>query len=386
MVTSDITKKKKLNSLLIKPAGPDCNLNCHYCFYLKKNSLFPESRPHRMSPGILEEIVRQVMSQGLPEVNFSWQGGEPTLMGLGFFKQAVSFQLKYGRNQLITNGFQTNGLLINRDWARFFREYKFLVGLSLDGTKHIHDHYRRHSNGQGSWSKVIDSAKLLLDSDVATNALVVINDYSARFPEEIYEFLKSLGLSYMQFIPCLEPDPESPGQPTSFSVLADQYGDFLLRLFALWKSDFQNGRPSTYIRNFEALAFAYAGLTPPDCTLHKECGVYLVVEHNGDVYSCDFFVQSEWRLGNVQDKRLIDMLNSALQKKFGQRKSLLPKACKNCEWLIYCRGGCPKERGYQPEPEKSYFCESYQHFLSHTKSFFKELISEIKINRLPGGV
>lgn len=380
MVTGYFTRKKKLNSLLIKPVGPECNLNCHYCFYLQKSKLFPETRPHRMGLEILEETIRQALSQGSSEIYFGWQGGEPTLMGLDFFKQAVSFQLKYGRNQLITNGFQTNGLLINRDWARFFRAYKFLVGLSLDGTEHIHDHYRRHSNGHGSWSKVVDSAKLLLDSGVATNALVVINDYSARFPEEIYEFLKSLGLSYMQFVPCLEPDIESPGQPADFSVSAEQYGDFLLKLFELWKADFKNGQPSTYIRNLEALAFVFAGLTPPDCLLHKECGDYVVVEHNGDVYSCDFFVQPEWKLGNVREKRLIDMLNSALQKKFGQRKSLLPETCKKCEWLIYCRGGCPKDRGYQPEPEKSYFCASYQHFLSQTKSFFQELIREIKIN------
>lgn len=381
MKTGNLIKKKKLNSLLIKPAGPDCNLSCHYCFYLKKNILFPETKLHRMSLEILEETIRQAMSQGSSEIYFGWQGGEPTLMGLDFFKQAVAFQLKYGKNQLITNGFQTNGLLINKEWAQFFHDFKFLVGLSLDGTRHIHDHYRQHSSGQGSWSKVVDKAKLLLDSEVATNALVVVNDYSSRFPEEIYEFLKSFGLTYMQFIPCLEPDPEKPGQPTSFSVSAEQYGDFLIKLFDLWKADFKNGQPTTYIRNFESLAFAYAGLTPPDCTLLKECGDYVVVENNGDVYSCDFFVQPEWKLGNVLEKRLIDMLNSAIQKKFGQRKSLLPKECKKCPWLIYCRGGCPKERGYHPHPEKSFFCESYQRFFGQTRTFFTEITKNLKISR-----
>ncbi|MGB9906012.1 MAG: anaerobic sulfatase maturase [Candidatus Saccharicenans sp.] len=371
-------KPKKLTSVLIKPAGPDCNLHCHYCFYLKKSELFPDVRVHRMSLEILEEIIRQVMAQSAPEIYFGWQGGEPTLMGLDFFGQAIHFQKKYGEKHSVSNGFQTNGILINKNWARFFREYNFLVGLSLDGPQHIHDRYRQHSNGQGSWEKVVEAAKLLLDSGVATNALVVVNDYSAKFPEAIYEFLKSLGLTYMQFIPCLEPDPENPSQPASFSVSAEQYGDFLLRLFELWKADFHNGQPSTYVRNFESLLFNFAGLTPPDCTLHKECGDYLVIEHNGEVYACDFYVQPEWNLGNIKDKRLIDMLNSASQRKFGKRKSLLPEECKKCEWLIFCRGGCPKERGFLPEPEKSYFCQSYQIFFQQVSPFFLELIRKLK--------
>jgi len=378
MTKTDLINRKKLTSLLIKPAGPDCNLRCHYCFYLKKSELFPETHLHRMSLEILKETIRQAMSQSGPEIYFGWQGGEPTLMGLDFFRQAVYFQQKYGAQKSVSNGFQTNGLLINKDWAQFFRTFNFLVGLSLDGPEHIHDRYRRHASGQGSWSKVVEAAKLLLDSGVATNALVVVNDYSVRFPEEIYEFLKSLGLTYMQFIPCLEPDPENPRKPASFSVTAEEYGDFWLKLFELWKADFRDGRPSTYIREFESLLFAFAGLTPPDCTLHKECGNYVVVEHNGDVYSCDFYVQPEWKLGNVKEKRLVDMLNSATQRKFGKRKSLLPEECKKCEWLPYCRGGCPKERGYQPEPEKSYLCHSYRRFFQQASPFFRELVEKLK--------
>ena len=378
MTKTDLLNRKKLTSLLIKPAGPDCNLHCHYCFYLKKSELFPDTHRHRMSQEILEETIRQAMSQSDPEIYFGWQGGEPTLMGLDFFRQAAYIQQKYGTQKSVSNGFQTNGLLINKDWAQFFRAHNFLVGLSLDGPEHIHDRYRRHSSGQGSWAKVVETSKLLLDSEVATNALVVVNDYSVRFPEEIYEFLKSLGLTYMQFIPCLEPDPQNPGKPTNFSVPADQYGDFLLRLFKLWKADLHDGRPSTYIRNFEALLFAFAGLTPPDCTLHKECGDYMVVEHNGEVYSCDFYVQPEWKLGDVKEKRLIDMLNSAPQRKFGKRKSHLPEECKKCQWLLFCRGGCPKERGYLPEPEKSYFCQSYQRFFQQASPFFRELVERQK--------
>ncbi len=378
--------RKRLTSLLIKPAGPDCNLRCHYCFYLKKSELFPETHHHRMSLEILEETIKQAMSQSAPEIYFGWQGGEPTLMGLDFFRQAVYFQQKYGTHQSVGNGFQTNGLLIDRNWARFFHQYNFLLGLSLDGPEHVHDHYRRHSNGQGSWSKVVEAAKWLLDSEVATNALVVINDYSVRFPEEIYEFLKNLGLTYMQFIPCLEPNPGNPGKPADFSVPAEQYGDFLLKLFELWKADFRHGRPSTYIRNFEALLFAFSGLTPPDCTLHKECGDYVVVEHNGEVYACDFYVQPEWKLGNVKEKRLVDMLNSASQRKFGKRKSLLPEECKKCEWLLYCRGGCPKERGYQTEPGKNYFCQSYKRFFSQSGPFFQDLTKNLEIDKTSSNI
>jgi len=378
MTKAGLINRKKLTSLLIKPAGPDCNLYCHYCFYLKKSELFPRTHHHRMSLEVLEETIKQAMSQSGPEIYFGWQGGEPALMGLDFFRQAVYFQQKYGARKSVSNGFQTNGLLINKDWARFFRAHNFLVGLSLDGPEPIHDRYRRHSNGQGSWSKVVEVAKLLLDSEVATNALVVVNDYSVRFPEEIYEFLKSLGLTYMQFIPCLEPDPENPEKPASFSAPAQQFGDFLLKLFELWQADFRDGRPSTYIRNFEALLFAFAGLTPPDCTLYKECGDYVVVEHNGEVYSCDFYVQPEWKLGNVKEKRLVEMLNSATQRKFGKRKFHLPEECKKCQWLLFCRGGCPKERGYLPEPEKSFFCQSYQRFFKQASPFFRELVERLK--------
>ena len=262
----------------------------------------------------------------------------------------------------MSNNFQTNRLFIDKDWARFFHTYNFLVGLSLDGTEKVHERYGRYSHDQGSWSKVVDAAKLLLDSDVDTNVVVVINDndYSVKFPEEIYEFLKSQGLIYMQFIPCLEPDRENPEKPASFSAPSEKYGDFLLKLFEPWKTDFRHGRPSNYIHEFESFLFAFAGLTLPDCTLHKECGDYAGVEHNLRVYSCDFYVQPEWNLGNV--KRLVDMLNSATPGKLGKWRSLLPEECKKCKWLLYCRGVFPKKRGYQPEPEKNFYYQSYKRF------------------------
>jgi len=372
--------RRPLTSVLIKPAGPDCNMACTYCFYLEKHKLFPlpKSKSHRMSPEILEITVKQVMTQGKKEISFGWQGGEPTLMGLDFFHQAVHWQQKYGQNQIVGNGLQTNGLLLNQQWAKFLREYNFLVGLSLDGPPHIHDRYRRLKGGQKSGAKVVDRAKLLLDEGVETNALVVVNDYSSQFPEEIYEFLKSLGLTYQQYIPCIEPDNSIPKRPRSFSVNPEAYGQFLIRLFDKWIADFKQGQPTTSIRYFESLFFTYVGLEPPECTLLKECGVYVVIEHNGNVYSCDFFVDHEWKLGNVTTSKIVDMLNSARQRKFGQRKADLPPECRSCRWLRHCRGGCPKERGFLPHPEKSYFCQAYSQFLSHADPIFKKLAQEWK--------
>lgn len=337
-----------------------------------------------MTEDILEVTIKQVLSQGETEVSFGWQGGEPTLMGLPFFQKAVEMQQRYGRGQSVGNGLQTNGLLIDREWGKFLGDYKFLVGLSLDGPEHIHNRYRLTKGGKGSWSRVVDKAKLLLDMDVATNALTVINDYSVNFPEEIYDFHKSLGLAYMQFIPCLEPHPADPMRVAFFSAPADKYGRFLCRVFDRWLDDFDGTVATTSIRFFDSLFHIYVDLHPPECTLLKECGVYVVVEHNGDVYVCDFFVEPDWKLGNIMTNRLVDMLNSSKQKSFGALKASLPKECKNCFYLRICRGGCTKDRIHNPSnTELNYFCESYKIFFEHADKKFKELAREWKSQQRP---
>lgn len=352
---------------------------CTYCFYLEKSSLYPDAKTHRMSEEVLEEMVKQVMAQGELQISFSWQGGEPTLMGLSFFEKAVEFEKRYGRGHSVGNGLQTNGILIDAAWAKFLNEYRFLVGLSLDGPEHVHDHYRFLRTGKGTWSLVADRAKLLLDSDVEVNALTVLNDYSVQFPEEIYDSHKSLGLNYMQFIPCVEIDPKDRARAALFSVPARKYGEFLCKLFDMWRADFKEGTPTTSVRFFDSVFFSYAGFSPPECTLLGECGVYVVVEHNGDIYSCDFFVEPGWRLGNVMEKDLVHMLNSQKQKKFSRMKAELPDVCRKCKWLHYCRGGCIKDRIRDPQDlGLNHFCQSYKMFFEHADEPLRRMAEDWK--------
>jgi uncharacterized protein len=341
--------------------------------------MFPETKTHRMSEETLEILIKQAMAQSGQQISIGWQGGEPTLMGLPFFKKAIELQKKHGRGKVIGNGLQTNGLLFDEQWARFLARNKFLVGLSIDGPEHIHDHYRFMSGGQGSWSKVLEKGKLLLDGGVEVNALTVVNDYSVKFPEEIYNFHKDLGLTFMQFIPCVEPDPEDSKRAAPFSVSGEGLGEFYVKLFDLWLSDFVDGVPQTSVRFFDSVFYHYVDMAPPECTLLEECGIYVVVEHNGDVYSCDFFVEPEWKLGNIKDDLLIDLLNSERQAEFGKIKSDLPGACKKCEWLDYCRGGCTKDRLRDPSDKKlNHFCTAFKMFFEHADPQLKAIAKKWK--------
>ena len=329
-----------------------------------------------MSEKVLETLIKQIMNQPEREVSIGWQGGEPTLMGLPFFSKAVDLEKRYGKGKVVGNGLQTNGLLLDKKWAKFFNEYSFLIGLSIDGPEYIHDRYRRMGGGKKSWAKVRDQAMMMLDEGVAVNALSVVTDYSARFPDEIYGFLKELGLTYIQFIPCVETDPDNPWQGASFSATSEQYGFFLSRIFDLWLADFVNGRPTTSIRYFESLMYSYAGLSSLDCTLCAECGSYTVVEHTGDVYSCDFFVEPRWKLGNIMDTGLISLFNSPRQREFGKLKSELTETCRECEWLEKCRGGCVKDRIRDPRDRGlNHFCAGFKRFFPHADAHFRRLIA-----------
>lgn len=333
-----------------------------------------------MSEEILRSMVKQVMWQGGRQLSFGWQGGEPTLMGIPFFERAVEYQVRFGQEgQSVGNGLQTNGVLINEDWALFLRDAQFLVGLSLDGPQHIHDQYRRFPSGRSSWDYVVNARDTLLNKGVEVNALVVVNDYSVKHAQEIYEYHKSHGLTHMQFIPCVEPDAHDSSKAAGYSVDAESYGDFLCEIFNLWSQDFENGRPTTSIRWFDSVFYTYVGYEAPECTLLKECGVYVVVEHNGNVYSCDFYVEPKWHLGNVMTDKIDDMLNSPLQTEFGKVKTQLPPECHTCEWLKHCYGGCPKDRQQDLRDNGSnHFCRSYIKFFEHADARLKQLAEEWK--------
>ena len=337
-----------------------------------------------MTAEILTEMIRQLLSQAGEYVGIGWQGGEPTLMGLPFFQKAVGLMMHFGRNQRVGNSFQTNGLLINKKWAAFLKQHDFLVGLSLDGPEHIHNRYRLIRGGGGTWATVVDKAKLMLDAGVSVNALSVVTDYSADFSEEIYAFLKGTGLNFMQFIPCVEFNPQAPGTMRPYSVTPEKFGSFLCNIFDLWMKDFVNGKPTTSIRFFDSLFFRYVGFSPPECTLLERCGNYLVVEHNGDVYSCDFFVEPRWRLGNIKTDRLDRLFNSKKQRAFGAMKQKLASECRSCQWLTYCTGGCTRHRTGTPQSLKtSYLCKAYEIFFNHAHGRMSELATAWKAANKP---
>jgi uncharacterized protein len=372
-------KNRLLSSVLVKPSGPDCNLNCTYCFYLEKEKLFPESKVHRMSYEVQGEMIRQVMQQSGESVSIGWQGGEPALMGLDFYKRAVDLEMKYGHGQYVGNGFQTNGTLLDREWAKFFKKNDWLIGLSLDGPEHVHDHYRFDKGNHVTWKTVSDKALMLLDEGVAVNAMCCITDYSSDKAEELYNYYKSLGITWMQFIPIVEKDRSDPSKAAAFSLTAENYGNFLIRLFDLWIADFKDGKPTTSVRHFESVFYNYVGLESPECSFMKECGPYVVIEHNGNVYSCDFFVEPRHRLGNLKHDKIINMLNSKKQDEFGKAKTLLPSKCRMCRWLSKCFGGCTKDRIKDPADHRQpRFCIGYQMFFEHADKELKNLATKWK--------
>ena len=354
-------------SVLVKPAGPDCNLRCTYCFYRQKTGMFPETKQHRMKDSTLENLIAQAMAAGSDLAMFSWQGGEPTLMGLDFFKRVVELQ---GRHmlpgQVVTNAFQTNATLLDRQWADFFREYNFLIGVSIDGPPGMHDHYRRDEKRVGSHARVMQSIRTLLDAGCEVNTLTLVNDRNARDPGRVYDYLLETGVKYFQFIPCVEPGPE--GKPEFYSVSPEAYGDFLCALFDRWLDSSMD----VSIRDFDELLNIFNGQPTNSCIFQERCGGYFLVEHTGDVFPCDFFVLPRWKLGNLNETPLGEMKSSPKLKEFGDQKTILAQECRDCPWLGFCYGGCLKHRGVL-HLDRTHFCESYKRLFEHAKSALESL-------------
>lgn len=354
-------------SLLIKPAGADCNLHCTYCFYLPKRDLYPRGKVLRMSPEVAEKMIRQYMPLGGGAPSFGWQGGEPTLMGLDFFKRVVEWQQRHGAaGQVVGNGLQTNAVLLDEAWAKFLAEYKFLLGVSIDGPRDLHDHYRRNVAGHPSWERVMRSVDLLRQHDVEFNVLMLLNDRNVKEPARVYDFLRENDFRYIQFIPCVEVDART-GAPTPYSITPEEYGRFLCVLFDEWYAD---GRPEFYERMFDDTFIAYMGHDQPSCIFREHCGNYVVVEHNGDVYACDFFVEPDWKLGNLMVTPLAELIRTPRAERFRNRKSHdLDPACRDCRFLRLCWGGCPKHRIDLPDGSHppNYFCRAYKQFFTYSE-------------------
>ncbi|MEO8408994.1 MAG: anaerobic sulfatase maturase [Propionivibrio sp.] len=373
--------------VMAKPIGATCNLRCDYCFYLDKTSLYPQHRAadFRMSDTTLETLVRSVIESRAPgqnSVQFAWQGGEPTLMGLPFFKRAVKLQRRLAPAGVsVQNAFQTNGMLITDDFARFFRDNGFLVGVSIDGPKALHDAHRVDPAGHGSFDNVIDGIETLVRHCVEFNLLTVVHADNSRQPEAVYRFLRTLGTPFLQFIPLVE--PLSAGGASARSVSGEAWGQFLNGVFHLWRQE-DIGR--VFVQHFDQRVAQAIGHPASLCVHAATCGRGLALEHNGDLYSCDHFVTPAHRLGNVHRQTLATMVDAPAQMAFGNAKSeTLPDECRACSYLALCHGGCPKDRLISTASGAlNWLCEGYRAFYAGTATHVDAMAAAWRA-RLPAG-
>lgn len=369
-------------SLLIKPASADCNMNCKYCFYLEKSSLYPEEKVHRMSEATLEKLISTYMKILQACYTFSWQGGEPTLMGLEFFKKVVELQKNYGKaGSLVTNGLQTNATLIDDALAKHLSEYKFLLGVSLDGPKYMHDHYRRFSGGKGTFKKVMKSIEILKNNNVEFNILVLVNDFNVGKATEVYRFLVESGFYFQQYIPCVEFDSQGNLQP--FSIKGEQWGNFLIELFNQW---YPKDIYKVSIRLFDSILNYLVKGKATICHMENNCNQYLVVEYNGDIYPCDFFVRIDLKLGNINENSWDELRGSTTYIDFGKAKSKYDFKCNSCQYLDFCYGGCLKHRDFKPNglQKLSSLCSGWKMFYKHSLEIFKEIAENFMHNNIQG--
>lgn len=381
--------------VVAKPAGPACNLDCAYCFYLEKQALFGTGVKCRMSDAVLNAfIANYVESQPAPEVEFVWQGGEPTLMGLDFFRRVVEIQRRFAKCKSITNSLQTNGTLLTDEWCAFLRKHRFMVGLSLDGPREIHDRYRRDRTGRGTFDAVMRGLELLIKHGVEYNVLACVARETAHRPMEVYRFLRDRGVEFIQFTPVVERPADaaaaaqglrlagfaSPGasdappEVTPWTVLPEAYGDFLIAVYEEWV---RRDVGTVFVMNFEWALNAWVGNPSPVCVHARQCGRSLAVEYSGDVYACDHGVYPQLRLGNVKTDRLSDLAERSRRSGFGVGKeTTLPLQCRECEVLALCRGACPKHRfteSARGEPGLHYLCTGYRKFFRHIRKYLRAI-------------
>jgi uncharacterized protein len=385
--------------VLAKPIGPLCNLDCKYCFYLEKEVLYPNTSHWAMQPGVLESFIAQYIDQEGEEVHFAWQGGEPTLLGVGFFRNVVALQKKHAKGKSIHNALQTNGVLLDDEWGEFLANSRFLVGVSIDGPEAQHDAYRVDKGGQPSFRRVMRGIEILQAYGVAFNTLTTVHRKNSSAPLAVYRFLRELGGGLTQFIPIVErisrqntvdgltlvsPSFHSPVQIAPWSVEPAQYGEFLCSIFDAWVRD-DVGRH--FVQLFEESLQMWSGIPSSLCIFREKCGSALAIEHNGDLYSCDHFVYPENLLGNIVEQSLHEIWRSSQQKAFGDAKlDALPQQCLQCDVRFACNGECPKHRfavTKDGEPGLNYLCVAYKRFFRHIDPYMRFMADRLRLGQSP---
>lgn len=387
--------------VMLKPAGAHCNLACKYCYYLEKNKLYPTAQRHLMSDEMLEQFTREyIEAQTMNQVLFTWHGGEPLLRSIDFYRKALSLQQKYAGGRCIDNVIQTNDTLLTDEWCEFFAQNHWLVGISIDGPQPDHDHYRLTAAGKTSWKKVMQGIKLLKKHGVEWNAMAVVNTYNANHPLEFYRFFKENGCQFLQFTPIVERLTRHEDGRTlasladkneiplsEASVAPEQWGYFLCAIFDEWV---RKDVGKIFVEIFDCTLANWMGISPGICAYSKECGHAGVMEHNGDVYSCDHFVFPEYKLGNIRDHSLIDMLYGEQQQEFSRLKhSSLPRQCKECDMEFACHGECPKNRFMKDKYGDSglnYLCPGYYHYYQHVAPYMDYMKQELMSQRPPSNI
>ena len=387
--------------VMLKPTGAHCNLACKYCYYLEKNKLYPTAQRHLMSDEMLEQFTREyIEAQTMNQVLFTWHGGEPLLRSIDFYRKALSLQQKYAGGRRIDNVIQTNGTLLTDEWCEFFAQNHWLVGISIDGPQPYHDHYRLTAAGKPSWKKVMQGIKLLKKHGVEWNAMAVVNAYNVNHPLEFYRFFKENGCQFLQFTPIVERLTRHEDGRTlasladkdeislsEASVTPEQWGYFLCAIFDEWV---RKDVGKIFVEIFDCTLANWMGVSPGICAYSKECGHAGVMEHNGDVYSCDHFVFPEYKLGNIRDHSLIDMLYGEQQQEFSRLKhSSLPRQCKECDMEFACHGECPKNRFMKDKYGDSglnYLCPGYYHYYQHVAPYMDYMKQELMAQRPPSNI
>lgn len=386
---------------MTKPVGAVCNLACKYCYYLEKTNLYKDNKSkYVMSDSLLEKFIKEyINSQTMPQVLFTWHGGETLMRPLSFYQKVIELQKKYANGRTIDNCIQTNGTLLNDEWCEFFHNNHWLVGVSIDGPQDFHDEYRKNKQGKPSFVKVMQGIKLLKKHQVEWNAMAVVNDYNADYPLEFYHFFKDLECHYIQFTPIVERiHLNSDGRYLAnvlqkeekladFSVTPEQWGNLLCTLFDEWV---KNDVGKYFIQIFDATLANWMGTQPGVCTMAPTCGHAGVMEFNGDVYACDHFVFPEFKLGNIYEKSLIEMMYGDKQSRFGlQKRDALPAQCKACKYLFACNGECPKNRFLTTEDGEfglNYLCKGYYQFFDHIAPYMDFMKKELLAERAPANV